>query len=70
MCGLLDGGCTGFSVIRGLFGRGGAWLVCALQVPWFMSFEAMPGLCCFLRVTPVNAADSFDTEPGLVVLGH
>ena len=30
----------------------GSWLHC--RMPWFVSFVAMPGLCCFLRVTQAN----------------
>ena len=44
-------GCLGFGV---------AGLVVLLTVPLFWSFLAMPGLCCFLRVTPVHVCTSLD----------
>ena len=47
MCGVSDDRCTGFSIVRRLFGSG----VVGLCVPVLSSFVAMPGLCCFLRVT-------------------
>ena len=44
-------------VVRWLFGFGVVGLLVVLIVPLFLSFLAMLGLCCFLRVThahPVN----------------
>ena len=40
------------SVVRWLFGCGLVGLLVVFIVPLFLSFLAMPGLCCFLRVTP------------------
>ena len=40
-----------YSVVRWLFGCGLVGLLVVLIVPLFLSFLAMPGLCCFLRVT-------------------
>ena len=40
-----------YSVVRWLFGCGLVGLLVALIVPLFLSFLAMPDLCCFLRVT-------------------
>ena len=40
-----------YSVVRCLFGCGLLGLLVVLIVPFFLSFLAMPGLCCFLRVT-------------------
>ena len=40
------------SVVRWLFGSGFVGLLVVLIVPLFLSFLAMPGLCCFLRLTP------------------
>ena len=39
------------SVVRWLFGCGLVGLLVVLIVPLLLSFLAMPGLCCFLRVT-------------------
>ena len=39
-------------VVRWLFGFGVVGLLVVLIVPLLLSFLAMPGLCCFLRVTP------------------
>ena len=39
------------SVVRWLFGCGLVGLLVVLIVPLFLSFLAMPGLCCILRVT-------------------
>ena len=39
------------SVVRLLSGCGVVGLVVVLIVPLLFSFLAMPGLCCFLRVT-------------------
>ena len=52
MCGVSDDRCTGFSAVRGLFGSSMVDLLVVLFVPLFLSFLAMPDLCCFLRVTP------------------
>ena len=51
MCGVSDDRCTGYSAVRWLFGSSMVGLFVALFVPLFLSFLAMPGLCCFLRVT-------------------
>ena len=40
------------SVVRLLFGCGLVGLLVVFIVPLFLSFLAMPGLCCFLHVTP------------------
>ena len=48
-----------YSVVRRLFGCGLVGLLVVLIVPLFLSFLAMPGLCCFLRVTP--AAEQLST---------
>ena len=39
------------SVVRWLFGCGWVGLLVVLIVSLFLSFLAMPGLCCFLLVT-------------------
>ena len=49
--GASDDWCTGYSGVRWLFGCGLVGLLVVLIVPLFLSFLAMPGLCCFLRVT-------------------
>ena len=41
-------------VVRWLFGFGVVCLLVVLIVPLFLSFLAMPGLCCFIRVTRRN----------------
>ena len=41
------------SVVRRLFGCGLVVLLVVLIVPLFLSFLAMPGLCCFLRATHI-----------------
>ena len=43
------------SVVRWLFGCGLVGLLVVLIVPLFLSFVAMPGLCCFLRVAHIYA---------------
>ena len=40
------------SVVRWLFGCGLVGFLVVLIVPLFLSFLAMPGLCCFLRAAP------------------
>ena len=46
------------SVVRWLFGCGLVGLLVVLIVPLFLSFLAMPGLSCVLRVTPMlNAVE-------------
>ena len=52
MRGVSDDRCTGFSMVRRLIGSG---MVCwwFLYVPFCLSFVAVPGLCCFLRVKSV-----------------
>ena len=42
------------SVVRWLFGCGLVGLLMVLTVTLFLSFLAMPGLCCFLRVTQAS----------------
>ena len=39
-----------YRVVRWLFGFDVVGLLVVLIVPLFLSFLAMPGLCCFLRV--------------------
>ena len=40
-----------YRVVRWLFGCGLAGLLLVLIVPLFLLILAMPGLCCFLRLT-------------------
>ena len=40
-----------YNVVRWLFGCGLVGLLVVLIVPLCLSFLAMPGICCFLRVT-------------------
>ena len=52
------------SVIRRLFCCSLVGLLVVLSVPLFLSFLAMPGLCCFLRVTPeMPSWVAFPTTP-------
>ena len=44
-----------YSVVHWLFGCGLVGLLVVLIVPLFLSFLVMPGLGCFLRVTPMPA---------------
>ena len=54
MCGVSDGRCLAFSFVRWLFG--GSMFGLIVVLPLWLSFLAMPGLCCFLRVTPRHAS--------------
>ena len=47
MCGVSAERCTGFCVVRKLFGNCMVGLFVLLGVPLILSFVAMPGLCCF-----------------------
>ena len=53
MCGVSDARCLRFSFVRWPFGGSMVGLLVVLFVPLLLSFLAMPGLCCFLRVTHV-----------------
>ena len=50
VCGALDNWCTGLQCCSLAVWLWLGWLV-VLIVPWFLSLLALPGLCCFLRVT-------------------
>ena len=51
MCGVSDDRCTGFYFVCWLFGSSMFGLLVLLIVLLFLSFMAMQGLCCFLRLT-------------------
>ena len=51
MCGVSDDRCMAFGLVRWLFGGCQVGLLVCLFVPLLLSSLAMPGLCCFLRVT-------------------
>ena len=61
MCGWPDYWCTGFNVVRCLFGGS----MVGLLVLLFLSFLAIPGLCCFLRVIPVATNCFILPQPSL-----
>ena len=51
MCGVSKDRSAGFSVVCRLHDSGMVGSLVRFCVPLVLSFEAMPGLCCFLRAT-------------------
>ena len=69
LCGVSDDRCIGFTFVRWLFGGCMVGLLVILFVTLLLSFSAMHGLCCFLRVLhgeskKVLAPPSKTTEHG------
>ena len=53
MCGVSDDRCIGCSFVRWLFGGFMVGLLVVLCLPLWLSFLAMPGLCCVLCVSHI-----------------